>query len=379
VVDLDQVNVALAKDVVQIMEHLAPLELAEAWDNSGWQVGDPEAHVQKVLLALDVTREVVKEAEENGVQLIICHHPLLLKGLKSVRLDDPAGSLLFRLIRSGIGVYAAHTTLDNADGGINDLLARELGITQTEVLQPVQYQQLLKLVVFVPVSHAVEVREALGRAGAGYIGNYSHCTYNLVGTGTFCPQQGINPFIGVTGRLEQVEEVRIETIIKKEETNQVLQAMLAVHPYEEVAYDLYPLLNKGAVRGLGRIGRLPQPVTLAELAGKVQQVLQGNCLRFGGNKDELVQRVAVCGGSGAELWSLAKQKGADVLVTGDVRYHVARDMLAAGLSFIDAGHFSTERLVLPVLREKLAMALEQAGLSVDIAVTLHETEPWVGL
>ncbi len=376
---VDQVKVTLAKDVVQIMERLAPPKLAEAWDNSGWQVGEPGAQVRKVLLALDVTREVVEEAEERGAQLIICHHPLLLKGLKSVRLDDPAGSLIFRLILSGISVYAAHTTLDSADGGVNDVLARELGLTQTEVLQPVQYQQLLKLVVFVPVSHAGEVREALGRAGAGYIGNYSHCTYNLMGTGTFCPQDGTNPFIGVTGRLEQVAEVRIETIIRKEETEQVLQDMLAAHPYEEVAYDLYPLLNKGVPRGLGRIGRLPQAVTLAELAGKVQRVLQGNCLRFGGNQNELVQWVAVCGGSGGDLWSLAKQKGADVLVTGDVRYHAARDMLAAGISFVDAGHFTTERVALPVLREQLAMELEQAGLTVDIALALCETEPWVGL
>ncbi|KAF1084051.1 putative GTP cyclohydrolase 1 type 2 [Sporotomaculum syntrophicum] len=376
---VDQVKVTLAKDVVQIMERLAPPGLAEAWDNIGWQVGDPEAQVQKVLLALDVTPDVVNEAEKRGAQLIICHHPLLLKGLKSVRLDNPVGSLFFRLIQSGIGVYAAHTNLDSADGGVNDVLARELGLTQTEVLKPVQYQQLLKLVVFVPVSHAGAVRDALGRAGAGYIGNYSHCTYNLMGMGTFCPQEGTNPFIGVTGRLEQVEEVRIETIIKEEETVDVLRAMMAAHPYEEVAYDLYPLLNKGVARGLGRIGRLPQALTLAELAGKVQQVLKGNCLRFGGNQDGLVQWVAVCGGSGGDLWTHAKQKGADVLVTGDVRYHAARDMLAAGVSFVDAGHFATERVALPVLREQLAMMLEQAGLAVDVALTLCETEPWVGL
>lgn len=374
---VDGRKVVLAKDLVHIMEQLAPTELAEEWDNSGWQVGDPGAKVGKVLLALDVTREVVEEAEKYGAQIIISHHPMLLKGIKSVRQDNPTGSLIFRLIRAGIGVYAAHTTLDSADDGVNDVLARELGLLQTEVLQQVQYQQLLKLVVFVPVSHADAVREALGKAGAGYIGNYSYCTYNLRGTGTFYPLEGASPFIGTKGSLEQVEEIRIETIIKKEETSQVLRAMLEAHPYEEVAYDLYPLANKGGVRGLGRIGQLPKGVTLADFASMVQQVLHGNCLRYGGTSNSKVHRVAVCGGSGGDLWTLAKQKNADVLVTGDIRYHTARDMLAAGMCFIDAGHFATERVVLPALREQLTKSLALAGFTVDINIAASENEPWV--
>ncbi len=374
---VDHTKVLLAKDLVHIMERLAPPGLAEEWDNSGWQVGDPGAEVQKVLLALDVTREVVEEAEKYGAQLIISHHPMLLKGIKSVCRDNPAGSLLYRLIQTGIGVYAAHTTLDCAEGGVNDVLARILGLEQIEVLQPLQYQQLLKLVVFVPVSHADAVREALGRAGAGYIGNYSHCTYNLKGIGTFCPLEGTSPFIGTVGRLEQVEEVRIETIIKKQQSGRVLQAMFEAHPYEEVAYDLYPLVNKGAVHGLGRIGRLPQAVTLAELAGIVQEVLHGSCLRYGGTSHTMVQRVAVCGGSGGDLWALAQKKDADVLVTGDVRYHTARDMLTAKMCFIDAGHFATERVVLPALRKKLNAILAQAGYVLDIDIAVCEKEPWV--
>jgi putative NIF3 family GTP cyclohydrolase 1 type 2 len=155
--------------------------------------------------------------------------------------------------------------------------------------------------------------------------------------------------------------------------------MFEAHPYEEVAYDLYPLVNKGAVRGLGRIGRLPKAVTLAELAGIVQQVLHVSCLRYGGTSHTMVQRVAVCGGSGGDLWTLARKKGADVLVTGDVRYHTARDMLAAGMCFIDAGHFATERVVLPALRKQLNTALAQAGYVVDIDIAVCENEPWVGI
>jgi len=374
---VEQEKGVMAKDLVKIVERLAPPELAEAWDNSGWQVGDPGVKVQKVLLALDVTPEVVEEAEKYGAQLIISHHPILIKSIKSIRSDNPAGSLIIRLIRAGIGVYAAHTTLDSADGGVNDVLARELGLLQFEVLQPVQCQQLLKLVVFVPVSHADVVRESLGQSGAGHIGNYSHCTFNLKGTGAFFPLSGANPFIGGIGRLEQVDEVRIETIIKKEETDRVLEAMLAVHPYEEVAYDLYPLANQGTIKGLGRIGRLPRIITLADLAEEVQLVLRGSCLRYGGDPNSKVTRVAVCGGSGGDLWKLAKKKGADVLVTGDIRYHAARDMLAAEMGFIDAGHFTTEWAVLPFLREQLAKSLDQSGLFVDIATATCESEPWM--
>lgn len=366
-----------AGDIINAMERLAPPGLAEEWDNSGWQVGDPAAPVSKVLLALDITPEVVEEAENNGAQLIICHHPLFFKGIKSVCNDGRAGGLVYRLVRSGTCVYAAHTSLDSAAGGVNDALARALGLADTRVLKPA-YGKLLKLVVFVPVEYAGRVREALGNAGAGWIGNYSHCTFNLRGTGTFYPREGTSPFIGSVGKLEQVEEVRIETIVRREDSERVVRAMLGAHPYEEVAYDLYPLENKGEPRGLGRLGVLPSAVSLAEFAGMVKKVLQAECVRYGGNSAARVERVAVCGGSGGDLWPLARQRGADVLVTGDVRYHAARDMLAAGINFIDAGHFATERVVLPALQEGLARALEKAGLDgVEITITRRERDAWV--
>lgn len=365
-----------AKDVVKVLEKIAPPGLAEDWDNSGWQVGEPGAEVKKVLLALDVTCEVVEEAQSTGAQLIVSHHPLFLKGVKSIRGDHPAGRLVFRLVRAGIGVYSVHTSLDSAAGGVNDALAGVLDLRETGVLHPVRYGRLLKLVVFVPEDYAGAVREALARSGAGWIGNYSDCTFNLRGTGTFRPLEGTNPFTGSTGHLEQVEEVRIETVVKKEEVPKVVKAMLEAHPYEEVAYDLYPLENRGVELGLGRIGLLAEEVTLAQLAKQVQAALGATGLRYGGDPKATVHRVAVCGGSGADLWPLARRKGADVLVTGDVRYHAARDMLAAGMSFIDAGHFATERVVLPVLRDRLSRELAEAGLDIEVEVSRVEGEPW---
>ncbi|MFA7468426.1 MAG: Nif3-like dinuclear metal center hexameric protein, partial [Desulfotomaculaceae bacterium] len=312
---------ARAKDIVSVMEQLAPPGLAEEWDNSGWQVGDPEAEVDKVLLALDVTPEVAKEAEKYSAQLIISHHPVLLKGIKSVRCDDPSGGLIYRLIGAGIGVYAAHTNLDSARDGVNEVLARSLDLRSSEVLHPVRHKQFVKLVVFVPEERAETLREALGRAGAGWIGKYSDCTFNLRGTGTFRPREGATPYIGTVGELEQVDEVRIETIVRKSELGRVVGAMLQAHPYEEVAYDLYPLENSEVKLGLGRIGFLDLPVTLAALAASVKDILQAESVRYGGHPDVMVKKVAVCGGSGGDLWPLARRRGADVLVTGDIRYH----------------------------------------------------------
>jgi len=359
------------------MEQIAPLSLAEAWDNSGWQVGDPENTVRKILLSLDITKEVVAEAERQNVQLIISHHPLMLKGIKSIRRDQPTGNLIFQLIKAGIGVYTSHTPLDIALGGVSDVLADRLDLQAREVLQPLEHQKLIKLVVFVPLSHAEAVRTALGLAGAGHIGNYSHCTYNLQGMGTFLPLADANPFIGAQGHLEKVEEVRIETIIAENMVARTLENMLAAHPYEEPAYDLYPLLNTDSRQGLGRIGRLSATLSLSELAKMVQCALPSNCLRYGGDTQRMIQLVAVCGGSGGDLWPIARQKGAEVLITGDIKYHTAQDMLAAGMCFIDAGHFATEHLILPVLRDRLNSILEKAQFSVDIELAHCETEPWI--
>jgi len=365
-----------AKDVVAVLEQLAPPGLAEEWDNSGWQVGDPGAEVDKVLLALDVTPEVAKEAAKHSAKLIISHHPVLLKGIKSVRPDDPTSGLVYRLIGAGIGVYAAHTTLDSARDGVNEVLARALDLRSPEVLHPARNEQFVKLVVFVPEGHAGVVREALGRAGAGWIGKYSDCTFNMRGMGTFRPREGAKPHIGTVGELEQVDEVRIETIVRKSELGRTVDAMRHAHPYEEVAYDLYPLENNDPKLGLGRIGFLDLPVTLAALAAKVKDILQAQSVRYGGCPDALVKTVAVCGGSGSDLWPLARRRGADVLVTGDIRYHAARDMQAAGMHFVDAGHFATERVVLPELRDNLSKALAAAGIPLEIMVSGMEREPW---
>jgi dinuclear metal center YbgI/SA1388 family protein len=360
----------------KLVEEFAPLYLAEQWDNPGLQLGDPRLEVNRLLLALDVDEDVYAEAIETGAKAIICHHPLFFKPVKQIRTDRPREVLIAALLRAGITVYAAHTNLDNADQGVNSELAKRLGLQEIRVLRPDYRGKYLKLVVFVPVTHTDDVRSAIARAGAGWIGNYSECTFQVQGTGTFRPLDGSNPFIGKSGELEHVEEIRLETILPANLSSQVVKAMLKAHPYEEAAYDLYPLANEGAVLGPGRIGFIAQPVQFEQFAARVKSVLGLTHVRCGGALDRQIRRVAVCGGSGAAMWPLALAAGAEMLVTSDVDYHTAKEMLSAGLNFIDAGHFGTERPILPVLQKYLEDRCRQIGLNVEILITTRQSDPF---
>ncbi len=368
---------AKAKDLFFLVEELAPLELAEEWDNPGLQLGDPEREVARVLLALDADEEACREAMEKDAQAVICHHPLFFRPFQNLRLDQPRGALVAAFIRAGTVVYAAHTNLDSAGRGVNDALAKRLGLTEVGVLRTTRRQKLLKLVTFVPLSHVDEVRSALGRAGAGWIGNYSECAFQVQGEGTFRPLEGANPFIGKLGELEYVDEVRLETILPAELAERVVKAMLAAHPYEEVAYDLYPLANEGVARGMGRIGELARPMAFGEFIDYVKEALELKNLRYGGSLAREIRRVAVCGGAGAELWPDALAAKADVFVAGDLGYHAARDMLSAGMNFVDAGHYGTERVILPVLRDFLGERCRQKGWDVEIFLASSQADPFI--
>ena len=364
-------------DIIDIMEALAPPFMAESWDNAGLLLGDPRAGVKRVLLALDVNLAVAQEARRKGAGLIVTHHPLILKPLPDIRFDQPAGNLVAYLIKNDLAVYSAHTNLDNAGGGVNTVLAEKLGLSGLDALQVTGCESCVKLVVFVPVSHADALRDAVCLAGAGWIGNYSHCTFQARGTATFLPLEGASPYIGTRGELARVDEVRLETIVPAGKLKAVLQAMLKAHPYEEAAYDLYPLKNEGAAFGPGRVGDLLEPLPFREFAGRLKDALGLEKVRLGGPLRDMVRRVAVCGGAGAGLYPRALAAGADVLVTGDVNYHTAQDMLAAGLKFIDAGHGGTERVVLPALRDYLTEQCPARGIQVEILLSETDTEPFL--
>lgn len=340
------------RELIAQIEAFAPLDLAVEKDRIGLQVGDPDAKVNGVLLALDVTEEVVDEAIRLGANWILCHHAVLFRPLYDLRRDRPGGRLIAKLLKHDLQVYVAHTNLDSAPGGVNDVLAEKLGLINARVLLPVHRETYKKLVVTIPKAHHEPVLQAICQAGAGWIGNYSHCTFNLDGIGTFLPEEGTNPFIGTRGSLERVEEVRLETIVPARLQSDVVRALIEAHPYEEPAYDIYPLELEGSVQGLGRIGQLQQPVPLQELAQRVKEAYGLTHLRLVGNPDASVTTVAVLGGSGGRYWTDAKKQGADVYITGDLDHHTALDAREAGLCLLDPGHH-VEHWVLPPLKRML--------------------------
>ncbi|HOQ09133.1 MAG TPA: Nif3-like dinuclear metal center hexameric protein [Syntrophomonadaceae bacterium] len=368
------------KDIVQILERHYPLNLAEKWDNVGLQVGSMGREVSKVVVALELDHQVLDRAWQENADLIITHHPLIFKALSSIKVDSPVGSLIRKLIMADISLYAAHTNLDNAPRGVNQLLAETIGLTDIEPLilrSAGQRESLYKLVVFVPLTHINEVREAICRAGAGFIGKYSDCTFRAQGIGTFKPGEDTDPFIGQIGQLEEVEEVRLETICPQHRLKGILDAMLEAHPYEEVAYDLYKLENQGTLFSPGRKGKLQQAIPLGQLAEQVRIKLALPALRLVGHPDTPVQKVAVVSGSGASFINeIAGQ--ADVLITGDLKYHEAREAAALGLAVIDAGHQATEELVVKEVCQLLARESAHAGWEVEI-VPVYMSPAWTYL
>ncbi|GAB1405270.1 Nif3-like dinuclear metal center hexameric protein [Lentimicrobium sp.] len=342
------------KEVLNYIEHLAPLSRQESYDNSGLQAGDPEAEVSGILIALDLTEEVIQDAVEQGANLIITHHPLIFKPLKNITTHTMPGRCLLKAMRHGIALYAAHTNLDNVMGGVNSMIGQKLGLHDLQILQPVS-GILQKLVVFVPHAHADKVREALFVAGAGQIGLYDSCSYNLEGSGTFRPLPGTRPFTGETGKLHFEPETRIETICETRLLSRIVEAMIQAHPYEEVAWDAYPLSNKFTGAGSGMMGRLENPLPEIDFLTRVKQTFNAGCVKYSPLKNEAVKRVAWCGGSGSFLIPDAIAAKADVFITGEIKYHDY--FLAEGkIVLIEAGHYETEQytsqLLYQIIKEK---------------------------
>jgi len=367
-------KIANGYEIIQLFEQYSPKGLAMEGDKVGLQIGRLNKKVERVLVTLDVLENVIDEAIKKDVQLIIAHHPPIYRPLKNVITDTTQGRMIEKLLRNDIAVYAAHTNLDVATGGVNDLLAEALEIQNPEVLVPTFETSLKKIVVFVPAESAETVRKALGDAGAGFIGNYSHCTFSANGTGRFLPGDQTKPYVGQPGVMETVDEVRIETIVPEIQVKKVLTAMLKVHPYEEPAFDVYPVENKGEVLGLGRIGTIDE-MTLAEFAEKIKKVLEVDRVRVVGNLESKVKKVAVLGGDGNKYFSQAKFKGADVYVTGDIYYHTAHDAMMQGLNMIDPGH-NVEKVMKKGVAQTLGELCQKSGFKVEFIPSEENTDPF---
>ncbi len=366
------------QDLLGLLHGLYPTALAEEWDNVGLQVGDPAATVARVLVALDPSEAALAEAKRQQAQVLLSHHPLLFRPLKKITPQDATGKILFSAIRDEIAVISAHTNLDRGENGLNDWLATRLEVEGSLPLATLA-GEWLKLVVYLPKGYETVLSEALFAAGAGRVGRYDQCSFRSEGVGTFRPGEACTPFVGKNGSRESVAELRLETIIPKAVAEKVLTRLRKAHPYEEVAYDLIPLLNREQLTGLGRIGRLAEKTTLQSFAETVRTALGCKHLRLVGDRYRSVSKVALCGGSGASLLHEARRQGADVLVTGDVKYHEARQAEELGLGLIDAGHFASERLMVEGLCQTLREAADHRKMTIDFVAMPDEKDPFVVL
>ncbi len=362
-------------DLIGLLNALFPPELAEDWDNVGLQVGDPARVLSRGMVALDPGLDAVTAASAAGAQVLISHHPLLFRGLKQLTPEDEVGRVIWKAVKDDVTILSVHTNLDSGQPGLNSWLAERLAILDPVPLKPAP-GAFLKLVVFVPIDHQTTVAEALFAAGAGGIGHYDQCSFSVAGTGTFRPGEGSRPFIGRTGQREEVEELRLEVLVPRSRLGRVLERMFKAHPYEEVAYDLIALDNQWPAAGLGRIGRLARPVPLKTFVKSVKAALGCDTVRIVGADDVLVGKVAVCGGSGADLIRTARRQGAEVIVTGDVKYHEAKTALDIGIAIIDAGHFATEHLMVGALSDLLNQSAEARGWDLSFETFQKETDPF---
>jgi len=332
----------LLKTLIKNIESKYPLNLAYDWDNVGLLVGDFDMNVEKVLVVLEANEKVIEEAIENNIDLIITHHPFIFKKMNKINTMDLKGKLIHKLIKNDIAIYSMHTNFDIAYDGLNDYFMKVMGFENSKVLDITNTEVLYKLAVYVPNTHVDKVKYALANSGAGHIGNYSHCSFSTQGTGSFKPLESANPYIGNVGKVELVEEVKIETIVPQRILGGVISSMIKAHPYEEVAYDIYKLENKGSCVGLGRLSKLEESITLEELCNKIKSNLNMKYIRVVGNLEDKIKKIAVVTGSGSDMFKKAKKSGADVLITGDMKYHEAQDALDLGINIIDCGHFETE-------------------------------------
>ena len=342
------------KEIIKPLEDIAPPYLQESYDNSGLLIGNSESEVSGVLITLDVTEEIVQEAIQQKCNLIISHHPVIFKGLKSITGKNMTERIVEAAIKYDIAIYAIHTNLDNVDNGVNAVLCEKLGLRNTRILAP-KNELLRKLVTFCPADDTENVRQALFEAGAGNIGNYDSCSFNTPGTGSFRGSDDTNPYVGEKGKLHYENEIRIETIYPVYLEEAVLRALFSAHPYEEIAYDLFKLENKFSRIGAGMIGELEHEMNEKEFMNFLKIITQTGVIRHSTFIGKKIRKVAICGGSGSFLITDAIKAGADIFITGDVKYH---DFFESENKMIiaDVGHYESEQfakeLIYSILKNK---------------------------
>jgi dinuclear metal center YbgI/SA1388 family protein len=339
------------KEIAQYLEAFAPPALQETYDNAGLIVGNPEAEVYSALVTIDVTEAVIDEAIEKNAKLIVAHHPIIFSGIKKLTGKNYVERTVLKAIKNDVAIYAAHTNLDAVTGGVNTKICEKLGLKNYRVLQPVS-GQLKKLVTFIPFDSVDEVRTAVFEAGAGHIGNYDYCGYNLEGTGSFRAGESANPYVGEKGQVHYEKEIRFETIFPDWLQTKIIKALFEAHPYEEVAYDIYPLENSFEKAGMGMVGELENLLSEKEFLEILKKTFNTGCIKHTALKGKNVSKVAVCGGAGSFLLNRAIAANADFFVTGDFKYHQFFDA-ENRIVIADVGHYESEQFTKELFYELL--------------------------
>ena len=341
-----------ASEIIKYLEELAPPSLQESYDNSGLLVGDSQTEITGILVSLDCTEDVIDDALSQGCNLIVSHHPIVFGGLKRFNGKNYVERTVMKAIKNDVLLYAIHTNLDNVNEGVNRKIAARLGLINPKILAP-KKQLLKKIVAYCPTKHAEKVRNAMFEAGAGNIGNYDQCSFNTEGSGTFRGNENTDPFVGNKGEMHSEPEVRIETLVPHYSVKNVLSAMRKAHPYEEVAFDLYPIENVWKEVGSGMIGDLQEEMDALKFLKLLKTTMKTDCVRYTIPHKATIKRIAVCGGAGSFLLGNAVDSGADIFVTGDFKYHQFFDA-ENRIIIADIGHFESEQFTIELLAEKLA-------------------------
>jgi dinuclear metal center YbgI/SA1388 family protein len=371
--------VPIIADVVAALDQLYNPACAEPWDAIGLVCGDPDAEVRRVLFAVDPVAVVAGEAVQWGADLLVTHHPLFLTPVHGVAATTPKGRLVHRLLAGNVALHVVHTNADSADPGVSDALSSALGLRELIPLDPQPVEAVDKLVVFVPEPDTERVIDALATAGAGKIGAYQRCAWTSSGTGTFRPGPGADPTVGSVGSVEHVAETRVEMVVPRRSRSTVLEALVATHPYEEPAYDVYQLAARPGPAGIGRIGQLDVAEPFAAFVRRVAHALPATTagVRGAGHPDAPVRTVAVCGGAGDSLLAAAREAGVDAYVTADLRHHRASESREDGLpALVDVSHWASEWPWLADAARRLEDALAAVGTTVVTRVSVTPTDPW---
>ncbi len=354
-------------DIAKVLEELAPLAHAESFDNIGLLVGSPTMEVTGTLVTLDTLENVVDEAIEKNCNLIVSFHPIIFKGLKKLTGSNYVERVVIKAIANNIAIYSMHTALDNSKIGVNAKICEILGLQNPQILIP-KANTLKKLTTYVPLADVDKVKEALFTAGAGEIGNYSHCSYSLEGVGSFKPEEGANPNLGTVGEVHNEKEAQINVVFSFEKEKQILKALIETHPYEEVAYEIFTMENSNKNIGMGMMGTLPTEMDETEFLHRVKNRMNASVVRHSKLLDKKVKKVAVLGGSGAFAIGAAKKAGADIFVTSDIKYHEfyqAENQLVIA----DIGHFETEQFTKDLLVDYLTKKIPNFAVSLSESIT----------